>query len=685
MKQTVKLLTMILAIGSLTVFMSCGKDDGGIVIDTDLTISFSTTTATVAEGESVTVTVSFPAAPVDATITAMVDAANTTATYSTDYTTDPAVSSDLVSVSIVKGATSATFSFAAVADDEDESDETVKFDLQSAEGIELGSNTSFTVTITDVISYDDISSLGGLVEGTEVRVKGVVTTPDYGFSHGQYFIQDGTGGINIFHAGNQGLVVKGNEVVIEGTTGSFGDALQLNPTSVTVLNASATIPTASSIDETGVTTSNTLQGSLVTLSNVSFTEDEWPSEAISSGSAVNVSAMVGSTPFQIRIDRGESFYDGSPVPGEPLTVTGVLTRNGDDVQIMPFVDGDVVSNGTLGVLTITESLTAFDATANGSISSEQSFTVSGTDIVGDVTITSSQYFTISTQSEEVVRGATTSFSNEVVLTDVSSAQTIYVRFEPSSGTDQTLNGSISISASNALSEDISISGEETGNGTVAVGLLQEDFDYGASAGALTTVSAGNWVNHSGTAETLAYTPNGLSLTGYVASGVGGAADVSGTSEDANRSFAVQSTGTFYAAALVNVSSANAGGGNYFLHLMDDGFGFVARVYGQDDGSGNLNFGIRAVSGSTTAFSSTSYSYNTTYLLVIKFNADTGQSDLFVLSSVATTEPSSPDATSNDGSAKDNVQAIGIRQSSGIPVAMVDGIVVTTDWSDFIAD
>jgi hypothetical protein len=98
-------------------------------------------------------------------------------------------------------------------------------------------------------------------------------------------------------------------------------------------------------------------------------------------------------------------------------------------------------------------------------------------------------------------------------------------------------------------------------------LLDENFDYGASAGDLVALSGGNWVNHSGT-TTIQYQTTSLSMTGYPSTGVGGSALVDGSrSEDANRSFTNQTSGLIYASALINVASASTTE-NYFLHFRN---------------------------------------------------------------------------------------------------------------------
>jgi len=210
-------------------------------------------------------------------------------------------------------------------------------------------------------------------------------------------------------------------------------------------------------------------------------------------------------------------------------------------------------------------------------------------------------------------------------------------------------------------------------------LWAEDFDYGSTLGNLTTVSAGTWVNHSGTAGFVTYDPAaGLSMPGYGSSGVGGAATIAASgAEDVNRGFTNQTSGTVYVATLVEVSAAGAGA--YFLHLKDAGtFNFRARVFAKSD-AGILRFGLGDTS--TGTYSTANFSFNTTYLLVIKFDTTTGNTTLYVLDSSSATEPTAP-LLSMAGTAQ-AVEALAIRQASGGPTAIIDGVRVANTWEDAI--
>lgn len=212
--------------------------------------------------------------------------------------------------------------------------------------------------------------------------------------------------------------------------------------------------------------------------------------------------------------------------------------------------------------------------------------------------------------------------------------------------------------------------------------LQENFDYGTTAGDLTTISSGNWSSHSGTANQLLYDTSSLSMTNYPSSNVGGSSKISSAgSEDINRTFPTITSGKVYTSALVNLSTV--GSGSYFYHFMNDAFGYTARVGAKDNGSGKILFGIGA-SSSTLAYGTTPFDLNTTYLLVASYDISSGVSNLYVLTTAAATEPGTPEVT-NTGNPGFTVQKIGIRQAGGGPTATIDGVRVASSWTSIMSN
>ncbi|RME32265.1 MAG: DUF11 domain-containing protein, partial [Thermoflexia bacterium] len=214
-------------------------------------------------------------------------------------------------------------------------------------------------------------------------------------------------------------------------------------------------------------------------------------------------------------------------------------------------------------------------------------------------------------------------------------------------------------------------------------LLEENFDYGDTPGNLTAVSNGNWVAHSATGTVpVQYVPTGLSMPKYGSSGIGGAATITSaggsSAEDVNRSFENQTSGIVYLAALVNVTNASSGG-DYFLHLKDAGTNFRPRIWARDH-SGVLRFGL---GGTSATYSTANFNYNTTYLVVAKYNLTTGDAALYVLDAPVPDEPPTPLVSLNNIGSQ-TVQGVAIRQGgTSRPAVIIDGIRVATTWEDAI--
>lgn len=213
-------------------------------------------------------------------------------------------------------------------------------------------------------------------------------------------------------------------------------------------------------------------------------------------------------------------------------------------------------------------------------------------------------------------------------------------------------------------------------------LLSENFDYGNVSGALTSISEGVWNAHAsaGVGE-VQYITSSLTLPGYGASGVGGAAAINlGGAEDVHASFANQTKGVVYYAALTRVNTATASG-DYFLHLSNTGTGFRGRVFVRDN-DGVLEYGL----GGVGTYATKAFAFNTTYLVVVRYLIGSGDTDLYVLDAVPTIEPAAP-LVSVEGTAELAVQRIAIRQgaANSRPAVVIDGIRVANTWVDVIGD
>jgi len=209
----------------------------------------------------------------------------------------------------------------------------------------------FGISATSMAQVTKIRDARGM-DGQEVTIVGIMNTPDYGFNDGQFFVQDTTGGINVFYddvggANNQDSSAflgwtKGDTLQITGTIGSFGQQVQIAPSSVTILGTgdASSVP-VTSITQADLSVDSKHQGMLVKIESVGLADGEtWPADAQTS-SGVSLDVATADSAFILRIDRDESYYDGAPAPTEAFNLTGVLARFNSDVQVMPFDSTDV--------------------------------------------------------------------------------------------------------------------------------------------------------------------------------------------------------------------------------------------------------------------------------------------------------------------------------------------------------
>jgi hypothetical protein len=223
-------------------------------------------------------------------------------------------------------------------------------------------------------------------------------------------------------------------------------------------------------------------------------------------------------------------------------------------------------------------------------------------------------------------------------------------------------------------------------------LFVEDFNYAVGD----SITGHGWTKHSGAGFTIFVASGSLNYTGYPSSGIGNHVSIdggSGSREDVNVGIdSIYNNGdVLYYSFLVNVASASTTQ-DYFIHIGNRASptvftSFSARVFLQDV-SGNLRFGI-SNSSSSFIIGTTNFSYGTTYLIFVKYTINTGGADeckLWVFSSgVPLSEilAGTPEVTNNATNGQDIIDAIALRQGGQTYSALVDGIRVSTQWSDLV--
>ncbi|BDQ02184.1 T9SS type A sorting domain-containing protein [Ignavibacterium sp.] len=224
--------------------------------------------------------------------------------------------------------------------------------------------------------------------------------------------------------------------------------------------------------------------------------------------------------------------------------------------------------------------------------------------------------------------------------------------------------------------------------------FEENFSY--STGQLTTVSGGNWINFSGTANFIQVVDSSLSYTGYLSSGIGNKINIINTSssaEDAYRQFPADTT-TILSAFLVNITNTtgllanNSTTGDYFVTYLPSTStttlnGRVSIRAGSIPNTFNL--GIRASSSNTVAvWYPNDLSIGTTYLVVLSYQIVPGSANdiasLWINPPVDGTQPS-PDLTQVAAVDLSQIARFAIRQGNNTPNASIDGIRVAHFWNE----
>ena len=214
-------------------------------------------------------------------------------------------------------------------------------------------------------------------------------------------------------------------------------------------------------------------------------------------------------------------------------------------------------------------------------------------------------------------------------------------------------------------------------------LLVENFDYTVGTVLTATATAdptSGWLAHSGNGTANVDVTTGLSFTGYAGSNVGGAANLDATGQDINRVFTPQTTGTVYAAFIIQTSASNSAG--YFLHFSTSPVPtsnptFWSKLYVNATGDGV------AVSSSTAPTTWAPITVGVPTLLVLKYDIASKLTSLYVLSTFSATEPTTPSSSYTE-STVGTVGSICLRQYAAAQRIIVDGIRVGTTWADACA-
>ena len=180
----------------------------------------------------------------------------------------------------------------------------------------------------------------------------------------------------------------------------------------------------------------------------------------------------------------------------------------------------------------------------------------------------------------------------------------------------------------------------------------------------------------------------MTYASYVGSGIGNAASTGGTSDDINKGFTSTNTGSLYIAFMYNPKTASTTS-DYSVMLGTAAGTSVTSFYGkfyvQKDASNNLRFGITKSNAASISYTGYTYSLNTTYMIVIRYDFVSGtandQAYLFINPVLGGTEPAASLTGATDAAADPaQLTSICLRQSTTTAGASYDGIRIGTTWA-----
>ena len=213
--------------------------------------------------------------------------------------------------------------------------------------------------------------------------------------------------------------------------------------------------------------------------------------------------------------------------------------------------------------------------------------------------------------------------------------------------------------------------------TAAIGLvtaraevvLEESFTY--DDGPIVVQAADTWKNHSGSSAQAEVYEGQLILT-------------QSGSEDfhaklAGGPYKKSSGGTMYASFDVEFTELPIGGGSYFAHFRDDGFGYRARIIAQTTGAegGAFRIGASSMGKQSTALVENDLHLDTVYKVVIAMSLVDASTTLWI-------DPDDDAAggvtTTDNGSAVD-VTGFAVRQAKNIGAMLIDNLKAGTSLGD----
>ena len=249
--------------------------------------------------------------------------------------------------------------------------------------VDLGAETSDPPTLMAIADarVDQVNNVDG-TPGADlipdrlnqvVLVRGTVSSIDFRGGNGvEYYIQDGTGGVDLFNSGtNFGPFAFGDTIEALGVVTHFNGLTELNVSSLSLVSHDAPpAPEAITLAQLANGGGEAFEGQLVRIDNVTITSGLYP--ALNASGNLTIADATGTGTLRVDSDTD---IDGTATPpiGATLSITGVLGQfasapfdNG--YQLLPRMLTDIVTTGGSGpALTASPATVSFPSTSVGSV------------------------------------------------------------------------------------------------------------------------------------------------------------------------------------------------------------------------------------------------------------------------------------------------------------------------------
>ena len=218
-----------------------------------------------------------------------------------------------------------------------------------------------------------------------------------------------------------------------------------------------------------------------------------------------------------------------------------------------------------------------------------------------------------------------------------------------------------------------------GQAAVAAILVDEEFthaDGGLTGQTPTPGPGGAWASHSGgTNKAIQVTSGEISLT-----------QSGGSGQDVNTDFTAIGTGeTLYAGFDVRLPSGQTVdpdvNGLYFAHFLDGTTVFRSRVFvTAPAGGGDFGIGLDNNSAAPSVFWATDLSFDTTYRIIVSYDFDSGDSELWIDAATA----ADTSIVDNSGVASTAIDAFAFRQTDDYTGSQViDNLIVSDSFPEAV--